>query len=69
MGRLGIVISSLLSGVKYDHVGNEYPIPQTMAGVEMDVDSDEYQAWYINHLPIFRRRQFLKLNTRSVRYS
>ena len=25
---------------------NENPIPQTMAGVEIDVDSDEYQAWY-----------------------
>ena len=27
-------------------MGNEYPIPQKMAGVDIDVDSDEYQAWY-----------------------
>ena len=27
-------------------MGNEYPIPQAMAGVEIDVDSTEYQAWY-----------------------
>jgi hypothetical protein len=26
--------------------GNEFPIPQTMAGVEIGVDSDEYQKWY-----------------------
>jgi hypothetical protein len=43
---LGIASSSLLSGVRYNHINNEYPIPQTMAGVEIDVDSDEYQAWY-----------------------
>ena len=23
-----------------------YPIPQTMAGVEIDIDSDEFQEWY-----------------------
>ena len=54
--------------MKYDHNGNEYPIPQTIAGMEIDVDSDEYQAG-INHLPNFRGQQFLKLNARSVRYS
>jgi hypothetical protein len=43
---LGIASSSLISGVKYDHMGNEYLMPQTMAGVEIDFDSDEYQAWY-----------------------
>jgi hypothetical protein len=43
---LGIVSSSLLSGVKYDHMHNPYPIPQTMAGVEINVDSEEFQAWY-----------------------
>ena len=26
--------------------GNEYPIPQTMAGVEINVDSDEFQECY-----------------------
>jgi hypothetical protein len=43
---LGVVSSSLLSGTKFDHMGNEYLIPQTMAGIEIDCDSDEYQAWY-----------------------
>jgi hypothetical protein len=27
-------------------MGNEYPVPQTMVGVDIDVDSDDYQAWY-----------------------
>ena len=39
---LGIASSSLLSGVRYDYMNNEYQIPQTMAGMEIDVDSDEY---------------------------
>ena len=30
-----------------DHMGNMYPIQQTMAGVEIDLDSDEFQAWYL----------------------
>ncbi len=41
---LGVVSSSLLLRVCYDHVSNAYLIPQTMAGVEIYVDSDEYQA-------------------------
>ena len=28
-------------------MGNYYPIPQTMAGVEIDLDSDEFQAWHL----------------------
>ena len=40
---LGIASSSLLSGERQDHAGNWYPIPQTMAGVEIDLDSDEFQ--------------------------
>ena len=31
-----------------DHNGNYHPIPQTMAGMEIDLDSDEYHAWYIS---------------------
>ena len=27
--------------------GIYHPIPQTMAGVEIDIDSDEFQAWYV----------------------
>ena len=45
---LGISSSSLLSGERMDHNGNYHPIPQTMAGIEIDLDSDEYQAWYIS---------------------
>ena len=44
---LGIASSSLLSGERADHNGIYYPIPQTMAGVEIDLDSDEFQAWYL----------------------
>jgi hypothetical protein len=33
---LGIVSSSLLSGVKYGHMHNPYPIKQTMAGVDVE---------------------------------
>jgi hypothetical protein len=29
-----------------DHMGIMYLIQQTMAGVEIDIDSDEFQAWY-----------------------
>ena len=28
-------------------MGNYYPIQQTMAGVEIYLDSDEFQAWYL----------------------
>jgi hypothetical protein len=38
--------SSLLSGMKYDQINNPYPIPQTMAGREIDVDLDEFKDWY-----------------------
>ena len=43
---LGVINGNLISGVHYDYAGNEYPIPQTMAGVEIDVDSDEFQEWF-----------------------
>ena len=32
--------------MRYNHMNNAYPIPQTMARVEIDADSVEYQAWY-----------------------
>ena len=35
-----MINGNLISGVHYDYAGNAYPIPQTMAGVEIDVDSD-----------------------------
>ncbi len=43
---LWIVSTTLLSGTYIDHIVNEYPIPQTMVGVEIEIDSDEFQAWY-----------------------
>ena len=43
---LGIASSSLISGERVDLNGIYHPVPQTMAGVEIDIDSDEFQAWY-----------------------
>ena len=36
----------VISGMRYDYAGVAYPTPQTMAGVEINVDSDEFQEWY-----------------------
>ena len=44
--RFGIINENLISGDFQDYAGNYYPIPQTMAGIEIEVDSDEFQAWY-----------------------
>ena len=33
-------------GTYHDHLGNEFLIPQTIAGVEINIDSDEFQAWH-----------------------
>ena len=41
-----MINGNLISGVHNDSSGNVYPIPQTMAGVEIDVDSDEFQEWF-----------------------
>jgi len=43
---LGVINGNLISLDHYDYAGNAYPIPQTMAGIEVEVDSDEFQAWY-----------------------
>ncbi len=45
MGKFGSS-ENLRPGDHYDYAGNAYPIPQTMAGIEIEVDSEEYQAWY-----------------------
>jgi hypothetical protein len=37
----------LLSGMYQDAYGNSFPIQKTMAGVEIDTNSDEFQAWYL----------------------
>ena len=44
--NLGLINSNLISGDHQDCAGNLYPIPQTMAGIEIKVDSDEFQQWY-----------------------
>ncbi len=28
------------------YAGHAHPIPQTMAGIEIEVDSEEFQEWY-----------------------
>ena len=43
---LGVINENLISVVHCNYVVNAYPIPQTMASVEIDVDSDAYQEWY-----------------------
>jgi hypothetical protein len=43
---LGVINGNLISGELQDYAGNYYLIPQTMAGIEIEVDSDEFQAWY-----------------------
>jgi hypothetical protein len=48
--ELGIAKGTLLSGMYQDTYGNSFPIPQTMPGVEIDTDSDEFQAWYLTFI-------------------
>jgi hypothetical protein len=45
--NLGIAKGTLLSGLYKDAHDNSFPIAQIMAGVEIDIDSDEFQAWYL----------------------
>ena len=44
--NLGVINGNLISGNHYNYAGHAYPIPQTMAGIEIEVDSDEFQEWY-----------------------
>jgi hypothetical protein len=37
---------NLISGYYQEYAGSDYPILQTMAGVDIDVDFDEFQEWY-----------------------
>ncbi len=32
--------------IQWRHCGDPFPIQQTIAGVEIDVDSDDFQEWY-----------------------
>ena len=41
---LGVINGNLISGDHYYYAGNAYPIPQTMAGIEIEVDSEEFQT-------------------------
>jgi hypothetical protein len=58
---LGIDASSLLSGERMDINGIYHPVPQTMAGVEIDIESEEFQAWYagFNKFPEGSRFSFI----------
>ncbi len=49
MEELGIAKGTLLSGMYQDTHENSFQIIQleTMAGVEIDLYSDEFQAWYL----------------------
>jgi hypothetical protein len=39
-------MSSLMLVTNCNYLGNEFSIPLTMAGVEIDTDSDKFQVWY-----------------------
>ncbi len=43
---MGVFNGNLISGDHYDYAGHAYPIPQTMADIEIEVDSNEFQEWY-----------------------
>ena len=43
---LGVINGNLISADHYDYAGHAYPIPQTMAGIKIEVDSQEFQEWY-----------------------
>ena len=45
--ELRIAKGTLLSGMYQDTYGNSFQIPQNMACVDIDTDSDEFQAWYL----------------------
>jgi hypothetical protein len=49
-------LSSLLLGVRNDHMNNPYPIPQTMAGVEINEGSEEFQERYNAFTRLSQRR-------------
>jgi hypothetical protein len=43
---LGVINGNLISGDHYDYAGHAYQIPQTMAFIEIEVDSEEFQECY-----------------------
>ena len=43
---MGVINGNLISGDHYDYAGHAYLISQTMAGIEIEVDSEEFQEWY-----------------------
>ncbi len=43
---MGVINGNLISGDNQDYAGNYNQIPQTMAGIEIEIDSDEFQEWY-----------------------
>ncbi len=40
-----VINGNLMLGCYHDYAGQDNPIPQTMLGVESDVDSDKCQEW------------------------
>ena len=43
---LGVINGNLIESDHCYYAGNAYPIPQTMAGIEIEVHSNEFQEWY-----------------------
>ncbi len=44
--NLGVINRNLILGNHYDYAGHAYQMPQTMAGIEIEVISDEFQEWH-----------------------
>ncbi len=63
---LGVINGNLISGEHQDYAGNFYQIPQTMAGIEIEIDSDEFKKKYIERLQRSHHKQFQRPNTKSV---
>ena len=43
VGNFGFINCNLMSGDHYDYAGNAYQIPQNMADIKIEVDSNEFQ--------------------------
>jgi hypothetical protein len=62
---LGVIDGNLISDDHQDYAGNSYPIPQTMACIEIEIDSDEFQEWY-RAFTTFPLKQFQRPSTKSM---
>ncbi len=50
---LGVINGNLISGDHYYYAGHAYLIPQTMAGIDIELDSEEFQEWYYGEFTTF----------------